>query len=149
LGKDHEAIDILMEVHCENLDGPIILDCTHNKGTMWKGCSFSPSFRMDISPSFPIDVCSDFNMMPFRNEVFDVVVFDPPHLPTAAASKNSSGIWRERYGITDVGEGRDGDDVSGLFVPSLSNIRDVLKGVGSPSSRSQTWSTITGISGRC
>jgi SAM-dependent methyltransferase len=129
-GKDCRAIEILMEVHCENLDSPFILDCTSNVGTMWKSCGHKPSVKSDIVPSHPIDVCSDFMAMPFRSSIFDVVVFDPPHLPTHAASANSSGMWKERYGITESGEGREGDDVSGMFEPALMEIRRVLKDGG-------------------
>jgi len=129
-GKDNRAIEILMEVHCENVESPLILDCTHNRGVMWKGCSFSPSVRSDIDPTHPVDVAADFMSLPFRDGVFDVVVFDPPHLPTAAASANSSGMWRERYGITDAGEGREGDDVTGMFDRSLMEIRRVLRDGG-------------------
>ena len=129
-GKDREAIDILIGIHCENPDSPVILDCTHNEGVMWKGCSFSPSFRSDIDPSHPIDVAADFMSLPFSDSSFDIVVFDPPHLPTAAASENSSGIWKRRYGITEDGLGREGDDVSGMFEPALLEIKRVLKDGG-------------------
>lgn len=125
-GKDFRAIEILMEVHCENRDSPFILDCTHNKGTMWKGCSFSPSVKTDLDPTHPIDLAANFMSLPFRDEVFDVVVFDPPHLPTNAASANSSRIWEKRYGITSSGEGREEDDVSGMFPPALIEIKRVL-----------------------
>lgn len=129
-GRDREAIEIAIEVHCENIDDPVILDCTHNQGTMWKGCRYSPTVRSDIDPSHLIDVAADFGALPFRDGTFDIIVFDPPHLPVAAASEHSSGIWMKRYGITAEGAGREGDDVSGMFVPFLIEAKRVLKAGG-------------------
>jgi len=124
-GRDPQALDILIGLHATAT--PRILDATSNTGKMWKGCSYAPAVRMDIDPTFAPDVVGDFRAMPFENESFDLIVFDPPHLPVAAASPNSSGIWRERYGITsDSGRGRDGDSVSGQFSPFLSEAKRVL-----------------------
>lgn len=128
-GRDPQALDILIGMHAAAT--PHILDATSNTGKMWRGCSYAPDVRMDIDPSFAPDVVGDFRAMPFDAESFDVIVFDPPHLPIAAASANSSGIWRERYGITsDKNRGRDGDSVSGQFTPFLSEAKRVLRADG-------------------
>ena len=123
-GVDAEAIEVLLGIHCST-ESPKILDCTHNTGKMWKGIPKDGLVRMDKDPSFPIDVCADFFFLPFEEEAFDVVVFDPPHLPSNAASKGSSKIWEKRYGITDD-DRRRGDNVSSLFLPFLSEARRVL-----------------------
>jgi hypothetical protein len=81
---------------------------------------------MDIDSSFDVDYVADFGSMPFDNASFDVLVFDPPHLPTNAASKNSSRMWEQSYGITATGEGRDGDNVSGMFPRFLKEAKRVL-----------------------
>lgn len=127
-GKDCEAIDILIGIHCE-ASTPYILDCTYNKGTMWKGGEYQPSLTMDINPSFPAQITADFTAMPFPSDTFDVIVFDPPHLPVASASTNSSGIWRKQYGLTDneLVDLRSGDNVSPMFYPFLIEARRVLK----------------------
>ncbi len=126
IGKDNEAIPILLKIHC-NVENPFILDCTYNVGRMWEGSNYKPH-RMDINDKLELDVVGDFTKMPFENNVFDVVVFDPPHLPTNAASKNSSNIWKERYGITNnENVGRDGDNVVGMFDPFLLEAKRVLK----------------------
>ena len=115
LGYDYEAIEILLPIHA--VDDPKILDCTYNTGKMWKKSKYKPT-RMDIDSSLDLDVVGDFTKMPFNNESFDVIVFDPPHLPIAAASKNSSRIWEKSYGITN--NRSKGDNINSIFLPFLS-----------------------------
>jgi hypothetical protein len=69
---------------------------------------------------------ADFTAIPFADGSYDIIVFDPPHLPTNAASENSSKIWEKSYGITSDGEGREGDNVSGMFIPFLKEAKRVL-----------------------
>ena len=126
-GKDYKAIEILLDIHCA-VDSPIILDCTYNTGKMWKG--FNKDFKivsMDIDPVYNTEVVGDFTKMPFEDGSFDVIVFDPPHLPIASASENSSKIWESKYGNTNSGEGREGDNISGMFEPFLKEAKRVLK----------------------
>lgn len=117
-------MNILLEIHA--LPNPKILDCTYNTGKMWKGSTYKP-IRMDIDSSYDLDFVGDFTKMPFEDKSFDVIVFDPPHLPTSAASTNSSKIWEKTYGITSSGKGREGDNISGLFVPFLLEAKRVLR----------------------
>lgn len=125
LGKDNDALLLLLGLHA--MPNPIILDCTYNKGTMWDGTGIKPMTN-DIDPQFGTDYVADFRDMMFAaDEAYDVLVFDPPHLPTHAASPQSSGIWEQRYGITANGEGREGDNVTGLFKPFLKEAKRVLK----------------------
>ena len=131
LGKDYEALDILLKLHAPKYitEDNFILDCTYNKGKMWQGLSYKP-VRMDINPSFEVDVVADFTAMPFVDASFDVIVFDPPFLPIHAASFNSSRIWELQYGITADDSLRRGDNVCPMFMPFLSEARRVLKADG-------------------
>ena len=124
-GKDVEAIDILISIHCA-VHEPKILDCTYNAGKMWKGSRYTPT-RMDIDVQHTLDVVGDCTHMPFADQTYDIIVFDPPHLPVAAASAHSSRIWERQYGITATGVGREGDNVSGMFLPFLLEAKRVLK----------------------
>ena len=129
LGRDPEALDLLIGLHA--VPRPRILDATHNTGKMWKGATHKPAHRMDIDPQYPVETVADFRAMPFDAGSFDVIVFDPPHLPVAAASENSSGIWRHDYGLTEHADrGRDGDNVSGQFAPFLAEAERVLAAEG-------------------
>lgn len=125
-GRDSMALPLLFQVHAPHAVD--VLDCTHNKGVMWKGLPYKP-VTMDIDPQWGTDIVGDFrDMVSVKDKSFDVIVFDPPHLPVAAASENSSGIWRSQYGLTDdAGQGRDGDNVSDMFAPFLAEAKRVLK----------------------
>jgi len=125
LGTDAEAISILLKIHA--YVNPLILDVTYNTGKIWKGlpCKL---VKMDISGDLEnLDIIADFKQIPFKDECFDVIVFDPPHLPTNAASANSSKIWEKQYGLTNEGFGREGDNVCGMFLPFLLEAKRVLK----------------------
>lgn len=125
-GNDSEAIDILIDIHCETLD-PYILDCTYNKGVMWKKTIKKP-LATDINPLYKTDIIADFTTLPFKADSFDVIVFDPPHIPSDAASKNASKLWYDRYGITEDESGlRTGDNVNGQFYPFLIESQRVLR----------------------
>jgi hypothetical protein len=130
MGKDYEAIEILLSTHLPNNPSPCILDCTYNTGKMWKNCRYQPSVTMDICAEFPVDVVGDFTAIPFGEGSFDVVVFDPPHLPNNAGSVHSSKIWESTYGITGDGKLRSGDNVSQQFIPFLLEARRVLTDKG-------------------
>lgn len=127
LGQDKEALEILIALHCE-AETPLVLDCTANKGTMWKGCGAECELiRSDINAeNNPVDIKADFCHLPFANQSLDVIVFDPPHLPTNAASANSSKMWETRYGITSDSTMREGDNVSPMFEPFLAEAKRTL-----------------------
>lgn len=127
MGRDRDVLPLLIGLHAS--PSPEILDVTHNNGVMWKGTPYRPT-TMDIDPEFGCDVTADFRAIPFPAATFDVVVFDPPHLPAAAASVGSSGIWRERYGITADGDYRQGDNVSPAFTDFFREAKRVLRADG-------------------
>jgi hypothetical protein len=126
-GKDSEIVAILLSLHA--VSDPLILDCTYNSGKMWRRSEYKP-IRMDINSVFELDVVADFTAMPFADTSFDVIVFDPPFLPTHAASAKSSKIWELQYGITANIPLRGGDNVCPMFKPFLLEARRVLKPEG-------------------
>lgn len=124
-GKDRDVIPLLLGIHA--IPRPRILDVTYNRGVMWKGTGFSP-VSVDVDPQFAADYTADCRDLPmFTAGSFDVVAFDPPHLPAHSASANSSGIERLQYGLTEYGDYRQGDTIHGLFEPFLIEARRVLK----------------------
>jgi SAM-dependent methyltransferase len=125
-GSDSEALKILLSIHCAT-ENPTIIDCTYNKGVMWKKTGIIP-ITMDIDYSYKTDYVADFRKMPFCDSSFDVIVFDPPHLPRTAATNNSSKIYEKRYGITDkISTGRSGYNINDLFDPFLREANRVLR----------------------
>jgi SAM-dependent methyltransferase len=126
-GNDTAALERLLDVHGGL--APIILDVTHNQGTMWRGCRYQPAWKSDLEGGV-VDVWADFTNLPFADRSMDCIVFDPPHLPNHAATAGSSGMWRERYGIRAGEPLRDGDNVSQLFAPFLVEAHRVLRAGG-------------------
>lgn len=125
LGKDCDVIPLLIETHA--VANPRILDVTYNRGVMWNGTVYRPH-RSDVSRELSpeADTIADCRSLPFPAASFDVVAFDPPHLPAAAASAGSSGIERLQYGLTSDGDYRQGDNIHPLFVDFLREARRVL-----------------------
>jgi SAM-dependent methyltransferase len=125
LGKDRDVLPRLLGTHA--VASPRILDVTFNKGVMWKGTDYAPH-RSDVSREMSpdADTIADCRSLPFADGSFDVIAFDPPHLPAAAASANSSGIERAQYGLDATGDYRQGDNIHPLFAPFLTEARRVL-----------------------
>jgi hypothetical protein len=123
-GDDGYILDILIDMHAPPY--PVVMDATYNRGVMWKNSRYSPDIKADRRYVRGVSLAADFFALPIRSSCIDVLVFDPPHLPTNAASVNSSKIWEERYGITSMGQGRTGDNVSGMFPPFLAEAKRVL-----------------------
>lgn len=125
LGKDRDVIPLLINTHA--VENPRIVDVTYNRGVMWKGTGYAPhrsDVSRDLSPD--ADTIADCRDLPFTDGAFDVIAFDPPHLPAAAASKNSSGIEARQYGLTADGDYRQGDNIHPLFGDFLSEAKRVL-----------------------
>jgi hypothetical protein len=123
-GNDAAALERLLDLHGGT--GLVILDVTHNQGTMWRKCRYQPTWRTDVGEGV-VDAWADFTALPFADNSVGCIVFDPPHLPNHAASPGASGMWRERYGITAGDPLRDGDNVSQLFAPFLAEAKRVLR----------------------
>lgn len=126
-GRDSALIEKMIRFYCS--DAQVIVDVTCNRRTFWVG-SKRKVICMDINPSFAPDVVGDYGAMPFKDASVDLLVFDPPHLPTHAASPGSSGIWRDRYGITDDRPHSSGDNISPEFDRFLAEAKRVLKAGG-------------------
>lgn len=123
IGTDNEVLDLLIPLHYP-LENPYILDCTYNKGVMWKKCKYSPSVKMDIDPDLEVDVVADFTAMPFGAETFDIIVFDPPHLPNVVGEHS---LFKEKYNTRKFDKHREKNNVIGVFVPFLKEAKRVLK----------------------
>ena len=74
-----QFLDELIAFYCE-LPEPRILDATVNEGRIWgRGKSRYKYVGMDINPSVHPDIVGDNTAMPFADQSWDIIVYDPPH----------------------------------------------------------------------
>lgn len=73
-----------------------ILDATVNAGRFWEG-SPRPVLGLDIDARHRPDVVGDNRRMPFADGCFDVVVYDPPHIPNQG--KDRAKDFNTRFGL--------------------------------------------------
>ena len=123
MGRDPEVLAGLLDFYAR--PGATVLDVTANSRKMWAGVSWSgPVTYADIDPKTTPDVVADFRALPFAASSYDVIVFDPPHLPVAAASPMSSEQYTRDYGLNHAPKA---DNVSGYFAPFLTEAKRVLR----------------------
>lgn len=72
-----------------------ILDSTVNSGKFWVGSSRNV-IGLDINPKHSPSVCGDNSQMPFTNSCFDVVIYDPPHIPNYSGGSKD---FDSRFGL--------------------------------------------------
>ena len=76
-----------------------ILDCTVNEGRFWKDSRFRNCVTgMDINPCYSPDIVDDNRVMAtVKDATFDVVVYDPPHVPNQGMDRQKD--FCRRFGL--------------------------------------------------
>jgi len=126
IGDDGECIDTLIQVH-SSYHQEYILDATANQCVMWKKSVYKPHIRLDIDVNQTPSVCGNYDSLPFKNDSFTLIAFDPPHLPNTGDSENSSKIFKKRYGINQQNPYGHADNIVSGFEPFLIEAKRVLK----------------------
>jgi hypothetical protein len=85
-----QFLDQLIAFYC-GIAQPRILDATVNRGRIWgSGKSRYKYVGMDLDSSVHPDVVGDNTAMPFADESWDIIVYDPPHTGEQGKSKFAS-----------------------------------------------------------
>ena len=122
-GRDPLVLSTMLSFYAK--PGARVLDVTANSRRMWQGVAWgSPVTYADIDPATNPDVVADFRALPFDPASFDVIVFDPPQLPAAAASAQSSKQMVRDYGLAHAPHA---DNISAYFPPFLAEAHRVLR----------------------
>lgn len=94
-GDDAELIERLLNFYPRKRPKRI-LDATVNCGRFWRG-SKRAVIGLDIDPRYRPTVVGDNTQMPFRTGAFDVVVYDPPHIPNQGRDNQKD--FNFRFGL--------------------------------------------------
>lgn len=125
-GGDAELLEKMLDFYPKSAP-QLILDATVNAGRFWIG-STRPVIGMDIDPAHCPAVVADNTNMPFADATFDVVVYDPPHIPNQG--KDQSKDFNTRFGLVLKSPIENGYNFTHTFPPFVSEAYRVLKSEG-------------------
>lgn len=80
-----------------------VLDMTYGQGRFWKNYRPDRMITNDRDRSTSADIHENFTHLPFRSEVFDTVVFDPPYKLNGTGGSHASD---KAYGVANSGRDR-------------------------------------------
>jgi SAM-dependent methyltransferase len=125
-GTDAELLERMLDFYPHRTP-KAILDATVNKGRFWEG-STRPVTGLDIDPAHKPDVVGDNREMPFEDRSFDVVVYDPPHIPNQGKDKSKD--FNTRFGLVLKSCIQQGYNFSHLYPPFVKEAYRVLEPQG-------------------
>jgi hypothetical protein len=124
-GPDPALLDRMLEFYPPS---PVrsVLDCTYNRGRMWKGSRFAPLVTgMDIDPKYKPHLVGDNRVMEgVKDASFCAGVYDPPHLPNQGRDKKKD--FQDRFGLTHKAGKADGYSLGHTHKPVLLQLQRVI-----------------------
>ena len=99
-GEDAELVDLMLSFYPRHAP-ELILDATVNSGRFWRA-SKRNVIGLDIDRRHSPTVVGDNTAMPFKSQSFDVVVYDPPHVPNQGKDRRKD--FNTRFGLVLEGE---------------------------------------------
>jgi len=125
-GDDAELLEQMLNFYPRASPG-FILDATVNVGRFWRGSS-RRVIGLDIDSKFNPDVVGDNSKMPFADESFDVVVYDPPHVPNQGRDRQKD--FNARFGLVVKSARENGYSLTHTYAPFVEEAYRVLKPEG-------------------
>lgn len=122
-GDDAELLELMLDFYPKNPPKDI-LDATVNEGRFWRE-SMRHIVGMDIDPKVQPDIIADNRDMPCEDECFDVVVYDPPHIPNQGKDKSKD--FNDRFGLVVKSPAECGYNLTHTFRPFLKEAYRVLR----------------------
>jgi SAM-dependent methyltransferase len=123
---DAELLEKMLDFYPRNRP-ELILDATVNTGRFWRE-SQRPVIGLDIEARHHPPVIGNNLRLPFCNDSFDVVVFDPPHIPNQG--KDRSKDFNTRFGLVMKSPAENGYNFSHLYPPFVQEAYRILKPEG-------------------
>jgi hypothetical protein len=125
-GTDAELLERMLDFYPRKCP-KIVLDATVNKGRFWAG-SERNVIGLDINPAYRPDVVADNRRLPFKGRCFDVVVYDPPHIPNQGSDKSKD--FNTRFGLVLKSSAENGYNFTHLYPLFVHEAFRVLKREG-------------------
>jgi SAM-dependent methyltransferase len=125
-GTDAELLEKMLDFYPRERPQRI-LDATVNTGRFWSE-SNRPVVGIDIEIKHHPDIVADNLQMPICDNTFDVIVFDPPHIPNQGKDKSKD--FNTRFGLVLKSSAENNYNFSHLFPPFAQEAYRVLKPEG-------------------
>jgi SAM-dependent methyltransferase len=125
-GSDADLLERLLDFYPRKRPERI-LDATVNSGRFWVGSSRSV-VGIDIDAKHRPSVVADNRRMPFRPSTFDVIVYDPPHIPNQGRDRSKD--FNSRFGLVLKSSAENGHNFTHLYPPFASEAYRVLRPEG-------------------
>lgn len=125
-GEDCDLLELMLDFYPRQ-EPQRILDATVNAGRFWRGSS-RLVIGLDIEPGYGPTVVGDNLAMPFRDQCFDVVVYDPPHIPNQGRDRTKD--FNTRFGLVLKSPRENGYNFSHLYSPFAQEAYRVLRPEG-------------------
>ncbi|MGD0498536.1 MAG: hypothetical protein ABSC23_08870 [Bryobacteraceae bacterium] len=125
-GEDAELLEEMLGFY-PRLPPKRILDATVNGGRFWRD-STRRVIGLDIEVLHKPEIVADNVQMPFRDGVFDVVVYDPPHIPNQG--KDNEKDFNTRFGLVLRSQKENGYTFSHTYPPFVREAYRVLRPEG-------------------
>lgn len=125
-GEDSDLLEKLLTFYPRK-SPKRILDATINGGRFWRG-SKRPIIGLDNEASHGPSIVADNTAMPFGDDSFDVVVYDPPHIPNQGRDKQKD--FNTRFGLGHRSPKENGYTFSHTYPPFVKEAYRVLKPEG-------------------
>ena len=123
--NEQEIIQWILKLHCKT---DIELDPTYSKGNFYKGNFNEPKYKYDLYPQLPDVLEANAENLPFEDEFFNTIMFDPPFLATKGASlsvDNQSNKINKRFGVYPTEK-----ELHQFYINSLNEFYRILKPKG-------------------
>jgi hypothetical protein len=125
-GTDAELLERMLDFYPRTRP-QLILDATMNSGRFWIG-SARNVLGLDVNAKFRPDVVGNNGRMPFKSHSFEVVVYDPPHIPNQGRDRSKD--FNTRFGLVLKSAPENGYNFTHLYPPFVREAWRVLRPEG-------------------
>lgn len=125
-GEDAELLERMLSFYPRR-SPRCVLDATVNGGRFWRE-SKRKIVGVDIEASHRPTIVADNSSMPFRDGSFEVIVYDPPHIPNQGRDKQKD--FHMRFGLGDKSPKEKGYTFTHTFPPFVREAYRVLRSEG-------------------